>query len=306
MRLVFVVLFFISFFAQAQLVVNNSQVNLHGETYFNPKFLKVNQIEKITGKISIKRELQPITDIGTIVQFTFDRKGNLIEKLQTFRVNYQKRDTSSILFHYNDINQLISVTNAQSNGFDAVIYAYDSAGKMSKKQFYRGTNLSQYKYQLNPGKRFFVREETFQHQPQSNQFEITTTFNNQNAPYLSTETEFDALGNVVKKISRYVVTNKKHEVFFTYDEAGKIIQIIENQNLINNIEIKFQFTYDELGNVYEELKYKNGALVQRRQFLFEEVSGLLTAELIKNELNNEITIIQFEYEFFDSVTKIDP
>jgi hypothetical protein len=47
-------------------------------------------------------------------------------------------------------------------------------------------------------------------------------------------------------------------------------------------------------------------LAERRQFLYEDVSSLLTAELIKNEKNNEIKIIQFEYEFFDSVTKVDP
>jgi len=85
-----------------------------------------------------------------------------------------------------------------------------------------------------------------------------------------------------------------------------LTEIIETSNLTSPLEIKFAYTYDKLGNVYEELKYKNGTLAERRQFLYEDVSSLLTAELIKNEKNNEIKIIQFEYEFFDSVTKVDP
>ena len=57
MRIIVLLALLICTQSNAQLVVNNSNFNLHSETYFNPKFLKVNQIEKITGKISIKIEL---------------------------------------------------------------------------------------------------------------------------------------------------------------------------------------------------------------------------------------------------------
>ena len=157
MRIIVLLALLICTQSNAQLVVNNSNFNLHSETYFNQKFLKVNQIEKITGKISIKKELQPITDLGNIDQFVFDRNGNLTEKIESFTVNYQRKDTSSILYQYNDINQLISVTNQVNKGFDATSYQYDSAGKIIKKSFYRGSNMSQYKYQLNEGKKYFVR-----------------------------------------------------------------------------------------------------------------------------------------------------
>lgn len=290
----------------AQLVVNNSNYNLHSETYFNPKFLRVNQIEKITGKVSIKKELQPITDLGNISQFVFDRKGNLIEKIESFTVNYQRKDTSSILFQYNDINQLISVTNQVNKGFDATAYNYDSAGNIIKKSFFRGSNISQYKYQLNQGKKYFVREESLIIEKQSNQFEKVTTLNSDGAPYLITEIEYNELSNIIKKTSRFVVTNKKKEITYSYNENGMLAEIVETSNLMSPLEIKYSYTYDNLGNVYEELKYKNGILVERRQFLYEDVSSLLTAELIKNEKTNEIKIIQFEYEFFDSVTKVDP
>ena len=306
MRIIVLLALLICTQSNAQLVVNNSNFNLHSETYFNPKFLKVNQIEKITGKISIKKELQPITDLGNIDQFVFDRNGNLTEKIESFTVNYQRKDTSSILYQYNDINQLISVTNQVNKGFDATSYQYDSAGKTIKKRFYRGSNMSQYKYQLNEGKKYFVREESFKIETQSELFEKVTTFNSDGAPYLITEIEYNELGNMIKKTSRFVVTNKKKEVTYTYNESGMLTEIIETSNLTSPLEIKFAYTYDKLGNVYEELKYKNGTLAERRQFLYEDVSSLLTAELIKNEKNNEIKIIQFEYEFFDSVTKVDP
>jgi len=306
MRIFVVIFLFFSLNSYAQLVVNNSSYNLHTETYFNPKFLKVNKIEKVTGKISVKKELQPITDLGNIDQFIFDRNGNLLEKLESFSVNYQRKDTASILYKYNDINQLISITNQANKGFDAISYQYDSAGNIIKKGFYRGSNISQYKYQLNQGKKYFVREESYKIEQQSKQFEKTTTFNSDGAPYLTTEAEYNELGNIIKKTSRFVVTNKKKEIQYNYNEKGMLTEIVETSNLITPIETKYSYSYDDLGNVYEELKYKNGTLVERRQFLYEEVSSLLTAELIKNENTNEIKIIQFEYEFFDSITKVDP
>ncbi len=296
----------LTFYTKAQLIVNNSTHNLQSETYFNPKYLKVNQIEKITGKVSFKKSLQPITEAGNIVQFVFDREGRLIEKIESFDVSFFQKDTASLVYKYNDINQLVAISNNQRRGFDATLYSYDSAGNVEKKVFARGKNLSQFKYQLEKGKQFFVKEEIQKTEKQSEFFELTTIFNNEGAPYIKIETEFDSLGNIASKTSRYVVTNKKHIINYKYNQDGKLQEINEYSNVAGISKTNFTFSYDDLGNIYEELKYKNGTLVQRRQFLYEDVSSLLVAELIKNEKTNEIKIIQFEYQFFDSVTKVDP
>ena len=71
------------------------------------------------------------------------------------------------------------------------------------------------------------------------------------------------------------------------------------------VKIEFSYSYDEFGNVYEELKKKNGILIQRRQFLYDPESALLKAELFMNVKTEEIRIVQYEYQFLNTITQSD-
>lgn len=307
MRILFAFLLFVVFHVGQGQIIENAYPNyLQDENYFSESFLANNNIRSITGKVSLKREMQPIHDLGILTKFIFNREGKLVEKIETFTVSNTRRDTTAIVYKYDDINQLIFESNPHQNAFDGIRYHYDSSGNLTQKDFIRGKNNSQFKYEFEEGKTYLVKSEKFNYSFPSERYETKVALNSDGNPYMKTTIEYDSLGNIISISDRLLVTNKKTEKKYTYNDKLQLIEYTESSNITQPTTYRYTYTYDELDNVYEESKYKNGILVQRRQFLFDAETSLLKAELIKNEKNGDIKIIQYEYEFFDTVTKTSP
>jgi hypothetical protein len=296
---------FLTLITSSQVLVNNGNHNVLQENYFNPKFIEQNKISRIVGKVSVKKKLQPINDIGIIKQLSFDDKGALIEKIETFKVGRSNLDTSSILYKYDDVNQLLSQTNYHNQAFDGMVYHYDSSGNLAQKDILRGKNLSEYKYQFEKGSPFLLKTEFYTYE-KLNQYEFKkTTFQDKDSPYLETLIKYDSLGNLTAEFSRYTISNKKSSNEYQYNDFSNLIKVVQSSNLMMKVKIEFSYSYDEFGNVYEELKKKNGILIQRRQFLYDPESALLKAELFMNVKTEEIRIVQYEYQFLNTITQSD-
>ena len=266
--------------------------------FFNPSFLAKNNVAAMRGTLSRKESMQPIYSTGLIEVFSFDSTGLLTRRVKTFRRRGGRVDTSSVFFKYDDVNRLIWQNTRQNNLFDAYTYTYDSLGRMVGEAHHRGEDTSRTYQAFEPGEEFLINQEQFSYDSTTTR-QITKSFlNNEGKPYKQVILDFDTLGNLVEQTTRFVLTGRRQTSTRTFDDLGRLVSITDFSNLGTRVEKRYDYQYDELGNVDEETLTINGKLTTTRQFVYDEVTLMLKAMLVKDEATIRIDILQFEYEFY--------
>ncbi len=298
MRISLIILLF-GFYLQGltQVVLFDKGIPDEYPSYFNPEFLKNNRIKKVLGEISIKREMQPITSKGVVVQYEFDRSGKLLEKLNTFKLPNGEIDTSAEAYAYNSIDKMVKRSSYERSGFSSVQYIYDSAERVVSEEYFCGPNITPFRYKVEKGPSTKVKAEEFEYETVNDSSIRKIYLNNQGVPFKKTLTTRNHFGSVSFEETLYLSINKGSRTRFNYDFQGQLIGIERSENLFKKRELKYKYEYDELGNVLRESKTVNGKLVRSREFLYEIDSLLLKAELTKDEELNVITITRFRYEY---------
>ncbi|UTW63435.1 RHS repeat protein [bacterium SCSIO 12741] len=283
---------------QAQILDNNQGKLYQGDCIFNGKFLRDNGIQSITGEISVKKEMRPITHMGTIDQYLFNEKGQLLEHIKSFRLRGGQIDTTQDYFKYNDLDHLVSKTSVMLSGYDAIRYQYDAEGNRSGQTWLRGENKSPFSFHLEKGKESIIKEESYENETVSDSIRKRVYLNAEGKPYKETLFRFNSLGHCSAENTRYYLTNKKNTITYSYDVEGRLTKIIDHSNIMGNLTLTYTYTYDELSNLTESKVHKNGKLIETRQFLYFVQTLLLKAQLIKNEESGEIKIIKYKYQYF--------
>ena len=118
---------------------------------FNERFIRDNKIKSITGKISVKKDLQPISSKGLIVKYTFDDDGKLIEHIKTMSLRGGRIDTTQSSFSYSQNNQLVQKALFYVKAYDAYRFEYNDDKTIKTETVVRGANNNQYKFGFNKG-----------------------------------------------------------------------------------------------------------------------------------------------------------
>ncbi len=287
----------LSFQGWSQVILFDKGIPDEHPSYFNPEFIRNNTIKAVLGEISIKREMQPITSKGVVVQYQFDRSGKLVEKLNTFKLPNGEIDTSAEAYAYNSIDEMIKKSNFERSGFSSVRYLYDSNKRVVGEEYFRGSNTTAFRYKIEKGPSTKVKTEKFEYVVMNDSSIRKIYLNTQGVPYKETSTTRNNFGSLSFEETLYLSISRGSKTRFKYDFEGRLIEINRNENLFKNREIKYVYEYDEMGNVLREKKTVNGKLVRSREFIYEVDSLLLKAELSKDEELNVITITRFRYEY---------
>lgn len=269
-----------------------------GRSVFNSEFIKKNKIRTITGRLSLKREMQPIRREGTVEQYTFNQNGQMVERLKSFKMRGGQIDTTQDYFKYNDVEHLMSQTTFTLSGYNSVRYQYNSEGKPTQETFIRGENTNSNSYELKKGKETVLKNEEFSYVPISDSIYKKIYLNRVGKPYKVTVVSENALGQMDGEHTRYYLTNKKESITYKYDVQGRLKKIIDYSNLLGLQTITNTFEYDEFGNLFSGKTYKNGKLTHSQEFIYFVQTFLLKAQLSKNESDNSIKIIQYSYEYY--------
>lgn len=285
----------LSFTVEAQ-ILDNSQFRLFGDKpFFNEDFIKSNKIKVISGSISTKRELQPIRNQGMLQEFYFDEQGRLVRQLETIQ-QQNSSDTSRIFYQYDDIQRLVAELQTTSKSFHSYQYEYDSAYNVVAQNYSHGN----YSDSLNDSlktREHLVKTDRFSYESLNKEQMRKTYYNSVGKPFKQNIIIRDSLGNIQEENTRFIVTNRHINTFYTYDEMMRLKEVREESDVIGMHVTLYQYTYDEVGNIYEEKTIKNGKEKTVKQFLYAPQSMVLNALLIKDIETNIITIIQYSYEY---------
>jgi len=281
-----------------QILESHKGFKNQGGNIFNADFIKKNNIKTITGRISLKRELQPIRKEGTVEQYSFDNQGQMTERLKSFKMRGGQIDTTQDYFKYNDLDHLISQTSFTMSGYNSIRYKYNSEGNPLEETFIRGENRSPNSYELKKGQESILKKEEFDYSKLSDSSLKKVYLNSVGKPYKETIIKTNTLGLIESEQTRFYLTNKKESHTYQYDVQGRLIKIIDYSNLLGVQTITYTYEYDEYGNLYSSKTYKNGKLTYSQEFLYHVQTFLLKAQLSKNESDKSIKIIQYSYEYY--------
>lgn len=279
-------------------ILDNYQGKLYsGECIFNETFVTQNKIKSITGSISIKKEMQPIQNLGTLDQYLFNSNGKLIEHLKSFKLRGGRIDTTQDYFNYNDLEHLVSVMSYDLSGYDANKYEYDVEGNLKTELYLRGENKNPYGREIQRGMETVLKSESFKYEQVNDSITKKIYINSADKAYKETTTTLNRLGQKQSEITTYYLTNKKSAISYQYDVQGRLEKIHDFSNLLGNLTITYTYEYDEYGNLNSSKVYKNGKLTYSKEFIYHVQTFLLKAQLTKDEERNEIKIIQYEYTY---------
>ncbi|MBN4062465.1 hypothetical protein JYU20_04630, partial [Bacteroidales bacterium AH-315-I05] len=115
------------------------------DAYFNKKFADINKLKTVTGKFSIKKELQPIKETGRSYIYDFDERGQMVKQLETFYKKGHVLDTSITYFYYDEKGNISLKRTNDPQGFFSYTYEYDSNDRMLYYSYNRDENANKNK-----------------------------------------------------------------------------------------------------------------------------------------------------------------
>ncbi|MDE0772560.1 MAG: hypothetical protein OSB25_10215 [Salibacteraceae bacterium] len=270
----------------------------NNDCQFNERFIMDNKIKTITGKISVKKDMQPISNKGLIVRYSFDRIGRLSEQIKTMSLRGGRIDTTQSSFSYSQNNQLVQKAQFYVKAYDAIRYSYNNKNEITSEMVVRGANNNQYKYGFDKGSETIVKQERYEWQQLNDTTQNVVYYNSAERPYKERTIILNVIGQKQSENTTYYLTKKRNLITYKYDPVGRLIKIIDYSNLGSQRTITNTYEYDEYGNLYNSKIYTNGKLSYTQEFLYDPQTLFLSAQLSKDESARSIKIIQYEYKFY--------
>jgi len=130
-------------------------------------------------------------------------------------------------------------------------------------------------------------------------------YNNYGKPYKQQSTYYNEFGYLIEEYTKFIIGNKKSKKTYEYDEKGRIITENHLSYFTEEKEITTSYAYDEFGNILSIKIFHDSQHITTKQFLYDQKTMLLTAQLIQDIASEFIEIIQYQYTFFDEVNSTD-
>lgn len=285
------------FASSAQMIDNSKSNAFTDEPFFNADFIQRNKIKSITGKVSKKREMQPIVDQGIEYYFEFDEKGNTTMILSTYN-SFNHKDSIIVTFEYDEKNRIITKRRNDSYGFYSYNYKYDSLDRIVEETYCRDENCGPDRYRFKLGQQFSISTEKYSYIERSKKESIREYKNYAGNVYQEKIFMKNELGFLTEEITRITLNGRETKIVYDYDEKGRMSKKTDISEFMGKTELTNAFQYDDFGNLTEEQIYRNEKLTTMRSMIYDKVSGLLTAMVAKDMSSEVITIVKYSYEFY--------
>jgi len=289
--------FLLSLNTKAQLLDANKQL-FDEEPFFNEKFIKINKIKSIKGSWSSKKVKDIIRKKNVDFYYEFNENGMLQQQYSTFLSQNIKKDTSVIAYTYNSESKIIVKRKTDNNGFFSLTYDYDAKGNLLKETYAREENASNTKNDFSLKKQYIIKTDSFHFEKLSKNQEKITYYNSYGKSYKETFYYYDKLGYLSEVYTKYLIGNKKSKTTYKFNETGRLCERTTHADLNKDLIKKEEFIYDEIGNLMEIKTYENDEYKTSTQFLYDK-NMLMTAQLTKVIATEFLTIIQYEYTFYE-------
>lgn len=298
MRILLTISMCLSLVANGQILDNRQCKVFSDDPFFNRAFIANNKIRKITGKVSTKAKNDQMRAANTEYIYEFDNTGLLIRKFETYILPTGNKDTSTVIYLYDERDNLITKRKNDGYGFYSYNYKYDTLNRKTSEIYCREENKGPSIEQFQLGKQFIIAKESYTYE--MTQVGLKQKFyNNYNKLYQERFYYENDLGLVISEETRLLISNKRAVTEYAYNYKGQPILKIEHSSVLKPTELKYKYEYDEFGNILKEEFIRNGTFVSRKEAVYYLESMLLKAIIMFDLATEYMHIVRYEYEFWE-------
>ncbi|MBK6884853.1 MAG: hypothetical protein IPH05_18335 [Flavobacteriales bacterium] len=172
----------------------------------------------------------------------------------------------------------------------------DAKGRVVRETYTRVENLGTDRYNLIPGKVSEISDEHFRYEALSDTVLKKVHINNYDLPFREQLFVTDQLGYLRRMEDRYLISNRRSRVSFSYDEKGRLAERIEQPDLDQPRTMKRVWRYDAAGNVIEGELWHDDRQQERDEYLYDAHTMELKARLTKDLISGVIHVVRFTTE----------
>lgn len=281
----------------SQMIDNTKSTAFTDEPFFNTDFIKRNKIKNITGKVSRKRELQPIVDAGIEYYYEFDDEGRTTMILSTFQ-SFSHKDSIIKTFEYDEKGRIIVKRTNDSYGFYSYNYKYDSLDRLVEETYCRDENCGPNRMRFKLGQQFSISTELYSYYEKSKKESVREYKNYYGNTYQEKIFLKNDLGFLTEEITRITLNGRETKIVYDWDDKGRVSKKTDISEFMGKTELANAYQYDDFGNLTEEQIYRNEKLTTMRSMIYDKATGLLSAHVAKDMTSEVITIVKYNYEFY--------
>jgi len=273
------------------------------EPFFNERFIKANKIKSITGSISSKKVRDIIRSKGLDFHYEFNKQGKLTHQISS-HLSSGIKDSTTVIYHYNENNSLAIKRKNDSYGFFSYNYTYDQNNQLISQTYCRDENLYAAKNKFHLKSQFVISKDSFSYEKYDATQSKKKFYNVHGRLFKEQINYYDTYGYLIEEYTKFIIGNNKKKITYSYDENGRLSTKNTYINIAQDKKTTEEYSYDEIGNVLEIKVFSDGEQITSRQFLYDQKTMLLTAQIIQEVSSGFLRIIQYRYTFHNGLTTI--
>ena len=263
---------------------------------FNEALMRRNGISGITGQMSVKRDGQPMRERGERNMYRFDARGRLSRQIRSYGRPGSGLDTTSSFITYDSAGHPVEELRCDLHGWFALRDSLDGKGRSVRRTHVRIADQESDRYLLQPGPETIISDERCTYAEVNDTCTRRTWLNERGLPYREEDHRRDRLGYLRSIEHHNLITGRRGNILFRYDEKGRLSERIERPDLANGDNTRQDLRYDAAGNVTSCDVWRNGKQTLHAEYLYEEGSLLLKAIISKDLETGLINVMRYTTE----------
>lgn len=261
--------------------------------HFNERFIARNKVASIVGQQMIKRDNMPMQEQKEKYLYRFDEQGRVIYSNSSYGHPGSGRDTASVTYAYDDLGRVVSRVRNDLAGHFSYTTERDAEGRAVRETYARIENTGTDRYHLIPGKVTEISDEHYTYATVNDTTWRKLYLNNLNLPYREQTFVSDRRGYLLQIEDRYVITDRRSRITFTYDQNGRLAERLEQPDLQGPRKLRHTWRYDAAGNVISGELWHDDRQIHQVEYLYEETTMLLKARLTKDLATGQINVVRY-------------
>ncbi len=274
--------------AWGQLIAYPTGEKFGPEYKFNSEFIAQHRIAEIKLKEEVKKDGERIRSTGMTLIYRFDDRGRTVSVAQ---INNSIGDTLLTFLEY-AAGRLECEIHNDASGMFSYCYVYGGDGLPTARKYARIGR----KYRSSVGRPLEqgseITTEEYRHKHYPGQVH-TTLLNSSGRPYLE-EIRYYSDSLMTRYLSKYIMSGGRRDEKYTYDSEGRMIT---KAWIDGGKERRTIYSYDAQNRPAEEKRFVAEEMTERLEFVYHTQTGELTAELQREENENQIRITTYSFVY---------
>ncbi|MDF1673880.1 MAG: hypothetical protein P1U41_10255 [Vicingaceae bacterium] len=302
-KIAFIILLLFSTNAVVGQILDITQPLFTDAPFFNPNFIKQNNVKSITGSISSKKVRDIIRTKGLDYYYEFNKNGSLKIQLSS-HLSSGIKDSTVVNYTYNDKGLLSVKRKNDSYGYFSYNYKYNDDNNIILQTYCRDENKLNTKKNFELKKQYIISTDSFSYKKYDDTQAKKYFYNGYKKVFKEQTNYYNKYGYLIEEYTKFIIGNNKKKFTYEYDEQGRLSKKHKYTSIAEGSKTSEFYTYDEIGNVLDIKTYDNDKHTSTKQFLYDSKTMLLTAQIIQDIETEFLRIIQYRYEFFGEETQL--